>query len=176
MSRGRVAAVSDLAAISGRMSTDYPEPPEVLGWKVVIDCADPHGQAAFWAAALGYVVEDHSALIDRLLGLGAVGEDMCTVVDGHKAWVTLAAARHPGDPVDAESDMGLGRRLLFQRVPEAKQVKNRLHLDIHAGPERRDAQVARLRGLGATVLEVVREPGSHHVVMSDPEGNEFCVQ
>ena len=38
-----------------------------LNWKVVIDCADPHAQAAFWAAALGYAVEDNSVLIDRLL-------------------------------------------------------------------------------------------------------------
>jgi hypothetical protein len=40
--------------------------------------------------------------------------------------------------------MGLGRRILFQAVPEAKQVKNRLHIDLHAGPEQRDAEVRRL--------------------------------
>jgi hypothetical protein len=55
-------------------------------------------------------------------------------------------------------------------------VKNRLHLDLHAGAARRDAEVARLRALGATVLAQVREPGTDHVVLADPEGNEFCVQ
>jgi Glyoxalase-like domain len=67
------------------------------------------------------------------------------------------------------------RRLLFQQVPEPKTVKNRLHLDLHAGPARRDGEVARLRELGATVLQEVKEPGTEHVVMADPEGNEFCV-
>lgn len=149
--------------------------PSPLGWKVVIDCADPHRQAAFWASALGYAVEDHSVLIDRLLAQGVIGEDASTVVGGRRAWVTLAAVRHPGDPFDPVSGTGLGRRLLFQRVPEPKRVKNRLHLDVHAGSARRDEHVAALRKLGASVLEVVKEHGGEHVVMSDPEGNEFCV-
>jgi predicted enzyme related to lactoylglutathione lyase len=72
--------------------------------------------------------------------------------------------------------MGRGRRILFQAVPEPKTVKNRLHLDLHAGPERREEEVARLTGLGATVLARIDEPGSRHVTMADPEGNEFCVQ
>ena len=49
-------------------------------------------------------------------------------------------------------------------------------LDLHAGPDRRDGEVARPRRLGATVVQEVREPGTEHVVMADPEGNEFCVQ
>jgi glyoxalase superfamily protein len=40
----------------------------------------------------------------------------------------------------------------------------------------RDGEVARLRELGATVLQEIKEPGIEHVVMADPEGNEFCVQ
>lgn len=84
--------------------------------------------------------------------------------------------RHPDDPHEEESGTGLGRRLLFQRVPEPKTVKNRLHLDLHAGPERRDAEVARLEKLGAKVLRKVAEPGGTWTVLSDPEGNEFCVQ
>jgi hypothetical protein len=85
------------------------------------------------------------------------------------------AVRHPDDPYDKERGTGLGRRLLFQRVPEAKTVKNRLHLDLHPGPERREAEVERLTELGAGVLRRVSEPAGVWVVMADPEGNEFCV-
>jgi hypothetical protein len=52
-----------------------------------------------------------------------------------------------------------GRRQLFQQVPEPKTVKNRLHLDLHAGPDLRDGEVARLRELGATVLQEVKYQG-----------------
>lgn len=145
-------------------------------WKLVVDCARPLGLAAFWAEVLGYEVEDHSALIERLLAAGTITDELYTVVDGRKAWRTLAAVRHPDDPVEAATGMGLGRRLLFQSVPEPKRVKNRLHLDLHFGPERREAEVKRLEGLGASVLQVVVEPGTNHVVMADIEGNEFCVQ
>jgi catechol 2,3-dioxygenase-like lactoylglutathione lyase family enzyme len=147
-----------------------------LHWKIVIDCADPHAQAAFWAAALGYRVEDNSALIQRLLGAGAIRQDAVVTVDGRPAFRTLQAVRHPDDPVQEGTGVGLGRRLLFQQVPEPKTGKNRVHLDVHAGPEQRDSEVTRLRALGATVLREVDEPGTHHVVMADPEGNEFCVQ
>ncbi|MFD9486857.1 VOC family protein [Streptomyces sp. NPDC059991] len=145
-------------------------------WKLVVDCAQPLSLAAFWAEALGYEVEDHTVLIERLVAAGAVTDELYTVVDGRKAWRTLAAVRHPDDPVEAASGMGLGRRLLFQSVPEPKQVKNRLHMDLHFGPEHREAEVKRLEGLGASVLQAVVEPGTNHVVMADPEGNEFCVQ
>ncbi|MFH0242905.1 VOC family protein [Streptomyces sp. HK10] len=148
---------------------------EVLGWKLVIDCADPHRQADFWAAALGYRVEDNNALIERLLGLGVVGEDILVEHHGRRAWRDLAAARHPEDPADPESGAGLGRRLLFQRVPEPKTVKNRLHIDVHSGPGRREETVARLEDLGAAVTRRVKEPGGEWTVMADPEGNEFCV-
>ncbi|MFF9347941.1 VOC family protein [Streptomyces sp. NPDC014734] len=146
-----------------------------LHWKVVIDSTDPHAQAAFWAEALGYLVEDNSALPERLIGAGAVPEAATVLVDGRRAWRDLAAARHPDDPFEEESGTGLGRRLLFQRVPEAKTVKNRLHLDVHAGPGRRDAEVTRLEGLGAKVLREVEQPGGTWSVLADPEGNEFCV-
>ncbi|RJL36006.1 VOC family protein [Bailinhaonella thermotolerans] len=144
-------------------------------WRLVIDCADPDRLAAFWAGALGYVLEDNSALIERLLGAGLVTEADVTAIGGRRAWKALAAARHPDDPVDPETGTGLGRRLLFQAVPEAKTGKNRLHLDLHVGPDRRDAEVERLRALGATVLWAVEDRGSRHVTMADPEGNEFDV-
>ncbi|MFD5466062.1 VOC family protein [Kitasatospora sp. NPDC127059] len=146
-----------------------------LHWKLVIDCADPHRQAAFWGAALDYTVEDHRTLISRLLDAGAITPDALTEVDGHPAWRTLAAVRHPEDPCDPVSDTGLGRRILFQAVGEDKEAKNRLHLDVHPGPDGRAATVARLESLGATALREVAEPGGAWTVMADPEGNEFCV-
>ncbi|GGU60638.1 VOC family protein [Streptomyces lavendofoliae] len=147
-----------------------------LHWKLVIDAADPHAQADFWAEALGYLVEDNSALIDRLLGLGHVTEADTVEAHGRRAWRNLVAVRHPDDPYQEETGIGLGRRLLFQRVPEAKTGKNRLHLDLHAPPGRRDAEVARLEARGASVLRHVEEPGGEWTVLADPEGNEFCVQ
>ncbi|MFH9426750.1 VOC family protein [Streptomyces sp. NPDC017615] len=150
--------------------------PEPLHWKVVVDAADPHAQADFWGAALYYEPEDNSALIERLLSSGALSGEATVEYHGRPAFRDLVAVRHPGDPYDPGTGTGLGRRLLFQRVPEAKDGKNRLHLDVHAGPERRGEEVARLVALGATVLREVSEPGGSWTVLADPEGNEFCVQ
>ncbi|MFF8830698.1 VOC family protein [Streptomyces sp. NPDC015131] len=147
-----------------------------LHWKLVIDAADPHAQADFWAGALGYEVEDNSAHIARLMSLGYVADTDTVEAHGRRAFRDLVAVRHPDDPYDEETGTGLGRRVLFQRVPEAKSGKNRLHLDLHAGPGRREAEVARLEGLGASSLRHVKEPGGEWTVMADPEGNEFCVQ
>ena len=81
---------------------------------------------------------------------------------------------------------GVGPRLFFQQVPEGKTVKNRLHLDVRAAPglqgdERMaalEAECERLVGLGATRLERF-EPAppmsAGHIIMQDPEGNEFCL-
>ncbi|MFI2378252.1 VOC family protein [Streptomyces sp. NPDC018964] len=150
-------------------------PPTPVHWKVVIDAADPHAQADFWAAALHYVVEDNSALIGRLLDAGAVPAGLTVESHGRRAWRDLAAVRHPDDPYEEESGTGRGRRLLFQRVPEEKTVKNRLHLDLHPGAGRREEELARLEELGARVLRRVEEPSGGWRVMADPEGNEFCL-
>jgi len=81
----------------------------------------------------------------------------------------------PDDPA-ALCDLGDGPRLLFERVPEPKTVKNRAHIDILAGL-RRDEEVERLIGLGASMYEDHRRPdGSGFVVLTDPDGNEFCVE
>jgi hypothetical protein len=149
---------------------------EPVHWKLVVDCGDPHAQADFWAAALHYEIEDNSALIERLLDLGALPGEATVEFHGRPAFRDLIAVRHPDDPYDEDSGTGLGRRLLFQRVPEAKTVKNRLHLDLHPGQGRRAGEVERLRGLGASVLREVKEPSGEWVVMADPEGNEYCVQ
>ncbi|WP_320783098.1 VOC family protein [Streptomyces sp. CRN 30] len=151
------------------------QPAPAVHWKVVVDASDPHAQAGFWAAALNYLVEDNSALIERLLSVGAVPAELTVEAHGRRAWRDLIAVRHPDDPFDEDSGTGLGRRLLFQRVPEAKTGKNRLHLDLHPGPGRRAEEVARLEELGASMEREVREPGGEWVRMADPEGNEFCV-
>ncbi|MGW7257075.1 VOC family protein [Streptomyces sp. NPDC054834] len=150
--------------------------PAPLHFKLVVDAADPHAQADFWAAALHYEAEDNSAFVERLLELGALPGEATVEYHGRPAFRDLIAVRHPDDPYDKERGTGLGRRLLFQRVPEAKTGKNRLHLDLHPGEGRRDAEVERLEALGAQVLRRVKEPAGEWVVMADPEGNEFCVQ
>ncbi|KAB1662291.1 glyoxalase/bleomycin resistance/dioxygenase family protein [Pseudoclavibacter chungangensis] len=145
-------------------------------WKLVVDCADATTLAAFWAAALEYVVEDPTPLIDELLAAGYVSSE--TVVDhgDRKTFRGFGAVRHPDDPFEAGSGTGLGRRILFQEVPERKVVKNRLHIDLHAEPGGRDALVERVESLGASRGdEVDQGPAGHWWVMRDPEGNEFCV-
>jgi len=144
-------------------------------YSVTVDCSDPHAAAAFWAAALGYAIEDNTPLIRPLLDAGRVGEAL-VLRDGERlAWRDIAALRSPDAPVDPATGMGRGDRMLFQRVPEPKTVKNRVHLDLHVGPDRREAEVARLRGLGARVLGE-GTVGGRWTTMADPEGNEFDVQ
>ena len=79
-------------------------------------------------------------------------------------------------PDDVESPRGRKRRILFQLVTDRGPGKNTWHLDLNVGPEDRQAEVARLTALGATVKYEVDEPGAQHTTMADPEGNLFCVQ
>ncbi len=75
---------------------------------------------------------------------------------------------------DPETD----HRLLFIEVPDAKTVKNRIHLDLRPREGSRDEEVERVRDLGATEVADLRGehgPGTGWVVFADPEGNEFCV-
>ena len=65
-------------------------------------------------------------------------------------------------------------KIVFQKVPESKVVKNRVHLDVNVGDDY-EAEAARWETLGATRLEQVAEAGLNWVVMLDPEGNEICV-
>ncbi|HET9728859.1 MAG TPA: VOC family protein [Acidimicrobiia bacterium] len=65
-------------------------------------------------------------------------------------------------------------KLVFQRVPESKVVKNRVHLDVIVGPEI-EAEAARWVGLGATRVEHIEEFDGEWIVMLDPEGNELCI-
>jgi hypothetical protein len=146
-----------------------------LHWKLVVDTRDAQTLADFWAAALEYVVEDQTELIEKLLAAGQVPENLVGEHDGRRVFRGLAAIRHPDDPYDEATGIGRGRRLLFQDVPEEKSVKNRLHLDLHGEPGGLEALVERLESLGATrVTEVNQGPAGHWWVMKDPEGNEFC--
>ena len=92
------------------------------------------------------------------------------------------------DGADRISDPeGHGPSIWFHVVSDAKQVKNRLHLDIHASGgrtdpiqtrrKRVDAEANRLAGLGATVTGALSKEGLDHyaVGMKDPEGNEFDI-
>ena len=146
----------------------------VTNVQMTVDCSDPHAQARFWAQALGWVVERHTAMIQSLLDQGVARPDQVIEIDGELAWSTVEALRHPEH--DAIRELGGAARMLFQVVEEPKTVKNRMHLDLNVGKEQIDPEVARLTSLGARELWKVDEPGAFHTTMADPEGNEFCVQ
>ena len=142
--------------------------------QIVIDSADCHALAAFWAAATGYLDEEIDAFVRGALERGFASDEHVVEVNGKLRWNGLASLRHPDDPAN-EHNVGQGRRILLQQVPEPKTVKDRIHLDLIVGPDARLAEVERLVGLGATVLREVEEHGGQFTVMADPEGNEFCV-
>jgi hypothetical protein len=85
---------------------------------------------------------------------------------------------HDGDdevvlePPEGSPEDGVSPDLLFLKVPEAKTVKNRLHIDLR--PVDQDVEVARLEGLGATRVDI-GQGDQTWVVLADPDGNEFCV-
>jgi hypothetical protein len=134
--------------------------------QIAFDAADPHALAAFWADVMGYEVEDHSELVDSLVEAGRIPASDRIVVDGHTAFADVAAARDP---------RGLSPRLFFQRVPEPKTAKNRVHIDVRVEEDRREAESQRLIGKGATLLWITSDRGPVTYTMQDPEGNEFCL-
>jgi predicted enzyme related to lactoylglutathione lyase len=85
---------------------------------------------------------------------------------------------HPDDPEGLLLAPDGSASLLFIRVPEPKQVKNRVHLDLAPPtPEQWDEEVRRITALGATLVDDRRKPdGTGWFVLADPEGNEFCVE
>jgi len=94
----------------------------------------------------------------------------------------LGFVEDPDDPNEASDEECMifsadgGQRLLFIEVPDAKQVKNRLHLDLKPAVGTREEELERLLGLGARAVADRRRPdGSGWVVLADPEGNEFCI-
>jgi hypothetical protein len=142
-------------------------------YQLVIDCAEPDRQARFWAAALGY--------------------ELAPAPAGYATWNDFYRAlglpeEYLVDGADRISDPdGHGPSIWFNAVPDAKVVKNRLHLDIHASGDRTDpiasrrarvdAEADRLAALGATITGPLSGEGVDHyaVGMQDPEGNEFDI-
>jgi hypothetical protein len=140
-----------------------------IAFQVTFDAADPARLGQFWARVLGYVEQPPPEGFDDWdVYLDSVG----VPVEGR-------------DSMYAVVDPDGGRpRLLFQRVPEAKSAKNRMHLDVNAGAgvaaDQRRAVVRRrvdeLIALGATEVREADENGEYWIVLRDIEGNEFCVQ
>jgi catechol 2,3-dioxygenase-like lactoylglutathione lyase family enzyme len=134
--------------------------------QVAVDCSDPEGLAEFWTIVLGYRVADPP--------------------DQHPTWAAFSAAEasQPGERwcVIVDPDRN-APSLLFHSVPEQKQGKNRLHLDVWV--EQPDLSVARqtlveaeaerLQALGAKHIRTRDDDGNFYMVMHDPEGNEFCI-
>lgn len=116
---------------------------DLLKFQVTIDCADPHALAAFYSGAdIGWAAEDHDASVTRLLDAGLIESADVVTVDGRRAF---------GDFASCLDISGALPRLHFQRVPERKQAKNRVHFDLqfHSDAAARDAAVARMVELGA---------------------------
>ena len=135
--------------------------------QITLDCADPKTLAQFWMAALHHGPEPPP--------------------QGYETWESwLAVMGVPrsewNDGVAICDPEGIAPGLFFQKVPEPKSVKNRLHLDLDIA-NRSDpiaarladveAEVVRLTALGATVIGRVTDHDHFHVTMGDPEGNEF---
>jgi hypothetical protein len=116
--------------------------------ELAIDCADPHGLARFWCAVLDYVVQGDED------GVVTIGSPL------------VPEGRDRVGPVPPT--------LTFARVPEAKTVKNRIHVDVNPTDRDQDEEVRRLLELGARRADVGQGDESW-VVLADPEGNEFCV-
>jgi hypothetical protein len=141
-----------------------------VDFQVTVDAARPHELADWWAAVLGWEVEpSDEAFIRRMIAEGYATESDTMVHNGSLVWSEGAAIRHPAGP-----DSGRPR-VLFQFVPEAKSVKNRMHLDLRADPGESAAMVARLTAVGATELHRAAQGPHEWVTMADPEGNEFCI-
>jgi len=124
--------------------------------QVTFDCADPAALARFWAGVLGYPAPDIEGTHAVLREVGVPQEQL-------------------GNWYRIEDPSGAGPRLAFQRVPEPKASKNRVHLDVWALDGDLGIEVTRLLELGATHVECVTDESGTFVVMRDPEGNEFCV-
>ena len=148
--------------------------------QVTFDAHDPEALSRFWADAMGYVNPPPP------------GRELAPGQDPFEAWHDFlargrACRSRSGTPRPRpRTRTATGPRLFFQRVPEGKTAKNRVHLDLRAAPglegEERmaalEAECERLVALGATRVER-HEPAppmtAGHIVMTDPEGNEFCL-
>ena len=139
--------------------------------QVTFDCADPGALSRFWCEVLGYRLD--------------------APPPGFETWDEALDAfgvpeEHRNDASAAVDPTGAGPRLWFQKVPEGKSAKNRLHLDVRAAPGLQgddrmaalEEDCARLvaQGGGRVQRHEPDPPRSHgFIVMQDPEGNEFCL-
>ncbi|MEZ5377081.1 MAG: VOC family protein [Acidimicrobiales bacterium] len=138
--------------------------------QIVVDCADPHGLADWWAETLQWVVEPQDeAFITSMVEQGFATEAETTRHRGALVW-REGTAIHPDIP-EAPDRL----RMLFVLVPEAKTVKNRVHVDLRNVGDDIEAVRQRLVERGATVLHTGQQGPHTWVTMADPEGNEFCV-
>ncbi|MDX3235956.1 VOC family protein [Streptomyces sp. ME03-5709C] len=137
-------------------------------FQVTFDCAEPERLARFWCEVLGYVMQPPP--------------------EGFATWDDVNRTLPPeeqGSWFACSDPSGVGPRLFFQRVPEGKVVKNRVHLDVRVGTglvgdERLtvlEAECARLVALGATHVQTLYadEENESCIPMLDIEGNEFCI-
>lgn len=139
-------------------------------FQVVIDSEDPHVLADWWAETLGWHVEPQDeGFIRSMVEQGQASEDDTRQYRGALVWRVGAAIRPVPDAAPEDP------RILFQAVPEAKTVKNRVHLDLRLGDDDAEAVRERLVARGATVLHTGQQGPFSWVTMADPEGNEFCV-
>jgi catechol 2,3-dioxygenase-like lactoylglutathione lyase family enzyme len=140
-------------------------------WTITMDCANPARLAAFWRLALGYVEAEAPQ------GFASWPEWFTHFGVPREEW---------DDGAYIEDPAGAQPSISFLKVPEPKVAKNRVHLDVQAGGGRGEPweirwprvteAVERLTAAGATVIrEDVQDGTPDHVVMADPEGNEFCV-
>jgi hypothetical protein len=142
-----------------------------IGFQVTFDAADPATLGHFWGDVLGYIEQPPPK--------------------GFDSWdAFLESIGVPDDERDSAYAVvdpdGRGPRLYFQKVPEGKTAKNRVHLDVNVGgpmgtplDERRhtvDEKVAEVVARGGAKVRAVDERDEYWVVMADPEGNEFCIQ
>lgn len=157
---------NDLAQPGDPTGTTLERMPQVKTVQVTFDCADPRELGEFWCAVLGYQTPPPPP--------------------GFDSWDQFSAtlpAEIQGNWWACEDPNGIGPRLFFQRVPEGKTAKNRMHLDIRVGTglvadERLrvlEAEAARLVALGATHVRTLHADGYNEscILMQDPEGNEF---
>ena len=137
--------------------------------QIVFDAVDPEKLAEFWELALGYVPEPPPEGF-------ASWEDF-----GRSIGLTESEFGAQASRIDPE---GAGPRLYFQRVPEGKTAKNRVHLDVRVagrgvrGEARKrlvSEHVERLVQAGASIAWETSDARGDAIVMRDPEGNEFCV-
>lgn len=148
-------------------------------FQVTFDAADPIALSRFWAEALHFSIEPppHRDL--------APGEDPIAAWTEFLEQAGVPEEERGGASAIFDPD-GHSARVFFQRVPEPKTAKNRVHLDVRAAPgldgEARmaalEAECDRLVALGATRLrrhEPAPPMSAGFVVMADPEGNEFCL-